>query len=130
MDHYQYPRNKRKIDDPSYQKIHMDSSSCIDDIYVYVLLENDTIKDIAFDGVACTIATSSTSIMTELVKGKKIDAARVIIQNYFDMIYEKPYDADILEEANVFKFTYKQANRIHCATIGWNGLTEILDKNK
>ena len=39
MDHYENPRNKRTVDDPRYKKIHMDSASCIDDIYVFVLYD-------------------------------------------------------------------------------------------
>ena len=130
MDHYQYPRNKEKVEDENYDKIHMDSESCTDDIMVYLLYENGKIKDIKFDGIACTIATSSTSIMTELLIGKTKEEAEEIITNYFNMITEKPYDEDMLEEANAFKYTYRQANRINCATIGWKGIKTLLDKKE
>ena len=46
------------------------------------------------------------------------------------MIHEEPYDEDLLEEANAFKNTSKQASRIRCATIGWNGVNEIINKVK
>ena len=127
MDHYRYPHNKRTVEDESYSKIHMDSDSCVDDIYVYLKVEGNVVKDVAFDGIACTIATSSTSIMTDLVTGKTIEEAREIIRNYLAMINHEEYDEDLLEEANVFQNTYKQANRIKCATIGWNGLKQMLD---
>ena len=128
MDHYEYPRNKRKVNDDRYITIHMDSASCIDDIYVQVLIENGIIKDICFDGIACTISTASTSIMTELVKNKTINEAKKIIENYENMIFEKDYDENLLEEAVVFKNTHKQASRIKCATIGWNGLKQVLEE--
>ena len=67
MDHYRYPHNKRTVEDESYSKIHMDSDSCVDDIYVYLKVEGNIVKDVAFDGISCTIATSSTSIMTRCV---------------------------------------------------------------
>ena len=105
----------------------MDSPNCIDDIFVFLKLSNKgIIEDIAFDGVACTISTASTSIMTDLVKGKSVKEAYKIIENYENMIFEKPYDKEILQEAIVFQNTYKQANRIKCATIGWNGLKEAI----
>ena len=90
--------------------------------------ENNVIVDCKFDGVACTICTSSTDIMCELVKGKTINEAKKIIDEYFKMIYEKPFDEEILEEAVVFKNTYKQAARIKCATLGWNGLNTLLEE--
>jgi nitrogen fixation NifU-like protein len=131
MDHYQYPRNKKLKNQENYTDIHMHSDSCIDDFHIQALIENGVIKDVCFDGVGCTISTSSTSIMTELLIGKTIEEAKEIVNNYFNMIHEQPYDEDKLEEANAFKNTSKQANRIKCATIGWNAIKEIIaDKEK
>ncbi len=131
MDHYQYPRNKKEINDESYDSVHMDSESCVDDFQIYLKMDGDIVKDVAFSGVGCTISTSSISIMTELVIGKTKAEALNIIDNYFKMInHEEDYDKEILEEANVFQNTYKQANRIKCATIGWIGLKEMLEKEE
>ena len=127
MDHYEFPRNKRKAEDPAYQSIHQESESCIDDIYVYAKIQDHKIEDICFDGVACAIATSSTSIMSELLKGKTIPEARKIIANYQAMIFEEPYDEDLLQEAIAFQNVHKQANRIKCATIGWNGIAKLIE---
>ncbi len=130
MDHYEHPRNKRDPKDERYRKIRMDSVSCIDDIFVFMLYENGRVKDCCFDGVACTISTASTSIMTELVIGKTIEEAQYIIDQYLHMIHEEPYDATVLDEAIVFMNTAKQAARIKCATIGWNGLESLLEEEK
>jgi nitrogen fixation protein NifU and related proteins len=128
MDHYQYPRNKRIMNSENYQKIHVGSDGCIDSIDLFTLVENGVIKDIAFEGVACAISTASTSIMSELLKNKKVEDANHIIQHYLNMISEKPYDEALMEEAIVFKNTYKQANRIKCATVSWLGLQEMINK--
>ena len=128
LDHYQYPRHKGLTNDFRYGRVRMNSDSCVDDINVEMLVENGVIKDIKFDGIACTISTASTSIMSELLKNKSVDEATNIINNYMNMIDEKEYDEDLLEEAGAFKNTYKQANRIKCATIGWRGVQELLEK--
>ncbi len=130
MDHYEYPRNHSLIDDPKYKKIHMASESCIDDIHVQADIEDGIVKDVRFDGVACTISTASTSIMTQLVKGKSIEEARVILDNYFRMIDGQDYDEELLDEAVCMKNVGKQANRIKCATIGWNGLKQLLEEGE
>ena len=130
MDHYEYPRNKKLKKDPSYTSVNLDSESCIDNIDLEVKIEDGIIKDICFDGVACTISTASTSIMSELLKDKSVDEAKVIIENYINMLHGREYDEDLLEEANAFVNTSKQANRIKCATLSWNGLKDILDKIK
>ena len=130
MDHYENPRNKGLVDDPRYLKVNMNSESCIDDIDIQILVENNIIKDFRFDGVGCTIATSSTSILSELVIDQSIEHAYEIIKNYNDMIKELSYDEELLQEAVVFKDVSKQANRIKCATIGFNGLLELLETLK
>ena len=105
---------------------------CIRDsnIDIQAKIENGVIEDIRFDGEACAICTSSTSIMTELLIGKTIDEARVIIEHYMNMIFEKDYDPEILEEAIAFYNTHKQANRIKCATLGWKGITQLIDESE
>ena len=130
MDHYKNPRNHGIIDDDAYMKTNMNSSTCIDKIDIEAKFNGDMIEDVRFDGEACAISTASTSIMTELVKGKSKEEARKIIENYKDMIYEKDYDPSLIQEAYVFKNTYKQANRIKCATIGWNGLERLIDESE
>ncbi len=126
MDHYEHPRNRGLVHDDSYKQINMNSSTCIDNLDIQVKVGDDKIEDIRYDGEACAICTASTSIMTELLIGKTKEEAQEIIDNYMNMIYEKDYDPDILEEAIAFKNTHKQANRIKCATLGWNGVISIL----
>lgn len=130
MDHYEYPRNKKLKKDSRYTSVNLDSESCIDNIDLEVLVENDTIKDICFDGVACTISTASTSIMSELLKDKSVEEANEIIDNYLNMLYGREFDEELLGEAVAFINTSKQANRIKCATLSWNGIKEIINKDK
>ncbi len=130
MDHYEHPRNRGLIEDDSYQKINMNSDTCIDNLDIQVKFSGDKIEDVRYDGEACAICTSSTSIMSELVIGKTKEEAMNIIENYMNMIYEKDYDEDLLEEAIAFKNTHKQANRIKCATLGWNGLVKLIEESE
>ena len=108
MDHYDYPRNKELTKDNGYMSRHMARDSCIDDITVQTKISDGKIDDIRFDGVACTISTASTSIMSELLKGKTTEEAKEIMDNYFKMIDQKEYDEDVLDEAIAFQNVGKQ----------------------
>lgn len=130
MDHYKYPHNHSLTEDMKYRKVHMSSDSCIDDITVQSDIENGVIKDIRFDGVACTISTASTSIMSDLLKGKTIEEAKAIVDQYMNMIDGKEYDPSVLEEAVAMKNVYKQANRIKCATIGWKAIRQMIEESE
>lgn len=127
MDHYSHPLNKYVPNDLNvYESIRMDSDSCIDDITIYLKIENDKIVEACFDGVACAISTASTDILCELIKGKTITETRYIIEQYKNMIFEKEFDAECLDELIAFINTHKQAARIKCATIGFNGVDELV----
>lgn len=130
MDHYKYPHNHALVEDAEYNSVHMASDSCIDDITVQSKIQDGKIEDIRFDGVACTISTASTSMMTDLLKGKSLTEAKAIIDQYFNMIDNKEYDPDVLEEAVAMKNVYKQANRIKCATIGWKAIHQMIEESE
>lgn len=130
MDHYQYPHNHKLTRSDLYRSVHMASESCIDDITVESRIENGVIEDIQFEGEACTISTSSTSIMTDLLIGKTVEEAKEIIRNYFDMVDGKEYDPELLQEALVMRNVHKQANRIKCATIGWNAMKQMIEESE
>ena len=126
LDHYSHPLNKHDAPRAEYEKVHMHSDNCIDDLDIFLLVENGKITDACFDGVACTISTSSTDIMCDLLRDKDIEEGKKIIEAFHHMIHEEEFDESLLEEAIVFINTSKQAARIRCATIGWNAADEIL----
>ena len=127
LDHYQNPYHRlRHDDDLEYEKINSRNVSCIDNIDLYVKMNGDVIEDISFDGEACVISISTTSIMSEMLSGKSIDEAIDIIKNYDNMIEEKEYDGDKLGEAIVYEDIGKQPSRKKCATLTWNGLYKKL----
>ena len=130
MDHYANPINKHQPIDDSFTKVHMHSDNCIDDLDIFLHVEDNNIVDACFDGIACTISTASTDIMCDLLKGKNSEEAKYIIEQFHHMIHEEPFDDSILEEALVFINTSKQAARVRCATIGWMAADEILKGNK
>lgn len=126
MDHYEYPRNHTLTQDETYASKHMASASCIDDIEVQAKIVDNKIEDIRFDGTACTIATSSTSVMSELLRDKTVEEAKAIMDQFFGMIDGKDFDEDVLQEATAFCNVGRQANRIKCATIGWRAMAHIM----
>ena len=126
LDNYQVPRNMGIPDDDGYIKINSNNVSCIDNIDIYVKLDGDIISDIKYQGEACVIAISSTSILSNLLIGKKINEAKEILNNYMNMIEEREYDKELLGEANVYDDVYKQPSRKTCATLFARGISKIV----
>ena len=127
LDNYQNPINRIRHDnDNSYCKFNTRNVSCIDNLDLYIKMKDDVIEDISFEGEACVISISSTSIIINMLIGKTIDEAIDIIQNYNDMIEEKDYDSDKLGDAVVFEDISKQPSRKKCATLSANGIYKKL----
>ena len=128
MEHYQNPRNKRRAEDSSYEKINTNNESCIDNLDIFVKIQDHKIQDITFDGEACAISTSSCSIMLTNLIGKTISEAKEYIKNFENMIDELPYNEEILKEGLAYNEIYKQNNRKNCALLPYKGIKKILDK--
>lgn len=128
LEHYQNPKNKGLINDSTYLTSNTNNESCIDEINLMAKIVNNKISDIRFDGEACAICTSSTSIMIDTLINKTIEEANEIYNNFENMINEREFNKDILEQAIVYEDIYKQPNRKKCALLPWWGIKKIIDK--
>ncbi|MDO5002855.1 MAG: SUF system NifU family Fe-S cluster assembly protein [bacterium] len=126
LDNYQNPVNRGLVDDNSYIKKNTNNDSCIDNIDMMMKIEDDVVKDIVFDGEACAICTSATSIIIKSLIGKKVSDAINIITNYQNMINEEEYDKDVLGELLVYDEIYLQPNRKTCALLPSRAVINII----
>ena len=74
VDHYTNPRNVGKIEDPSGVG-QVGNPVCGDIMKMYIKVENNIITDVKFKTFGCGAAIASSSISTELIKGKTIEEA-------------------------------------------------------
>ena len=126
LDNYQNPYNKKEMKDDSYIKINTNNESCIDNLDIYFKVEGGFIKDVGFNGEACAISTSATSIMLRNLVGKSVEAAKEIIINYQNMINEKEYDKDLLKDLIVYDEIYLQPNRKNCALLPAKAVDKLI----
>ena len=125
MENYMHPVNRRRSDD-SYRKTNTANSSCIDNIDIYVKFKNELIEDITFEGEACAISISATSIMINNLIGKTKDEALKYIKEFYNMTDGKEYDVELLQEGIVYEDIYKQGNRKTCATLPFRGIEKAI----
>lgn len=130
MDHYENPRHQELKENGAVKSYHMKSDTCIDDLTFHMIFEDDRLIDIAFEGHACTIATSSASIMTELTIGKTRQEIETLLAEFNKMLELEPYDEELLEQANAFKNVGRQANRKLCANLSWRAIEKALKEVK
>ena len=128
LENFENPFNKDGNDTLDYEKVNSNNESCIDNIDIYVDIKDSIIKDIKFNGEACAISTASTSIMLKNIIGKSVSDAIKYIENFMNMVEEKDYNEELLNEGIAFTEIYKQANRKTCVTLPYVGIMKILKK--
>ena len=77
MDHFMHPRNVGEIKDPSGVG-EVGNAKCGDIMKMYLEIENDVIKDVKFETFGCGSAIASSSMATEMIKGKTVEEALAI----------------------------------------------------
>lgn len=126
MENYMHPLNRRRTDNKDYNVVNTANSSCIDNLDIYVRFKNDVIDDIVFDGEACAISISATSIMINNLVGKTKEEALLYIKEFYNMTDGLPHNEELLNEGIVYQDIYKQGNRKTCATLPFRGIEKAI----
>ena len=136
LEHGKSPRNFGKCSGFNHQaKGH--NPLCGDQVHVYLKLNKEKkVEELSFEGSGCAISIASTSIMTELVKGKSFDAAKNIIDAFLDMVKNgteiKINDLSENQKTKIMSLSgVKQyPMRVKCATLSWHTLVSAFDGQK
>ena len=136
LEHGKSPRNFGKCEKHTHEaKGH--NPLCGDQVQIYLKLNNKKkVENLTFEGSGCAISIASTSIMTELVKGKSVEVAKKIILSFLDMIKNtseiKSNDLDEDQKTKIMSLSgVKQyPMRVKCATLAWHTLTSAIEGNK
>lgn len=128
MDNYQNPCNRGLVGSCDYIKENTRSDSCIDNIDVEMKIEDGVVVDAHFDGEACAICTSATSMIVKNLIGKSVEEAKELVRNYQNMVNEEEYNPEVLNELNALDDIYLQPARKNCALLSSKSAKKILDK--
>ena len=136
LEHGKSPRNFGKCEKYTHQaKGH--NPLCGDQVQVYVKLNHKkTVEDLTFEGSGCAISIASSSIMTELIKGKSFEAVKSIINDFLNMIKNatemKSSDLTDDQKTKIMSLSgVKQyPMRVKCATLAWQTLTSAMEGKK
>lgn len=121
LDHYKNPQHKTLKTDFDAQ-VHHINPSCGDEITLNLKLSGNTVQDISWDGVGCSISQASVSILTDLLIGKKLEDAEKISSSFMQLMQSKGReigDEDLLEDAVALAGVSQYPARIKCALLGW-----------
>ena len=136
LEHGKSPRNLGKCEGYNHDAKGY-NPLCGDKVHVYLKLDSEKkVEGLTFEGDGCAISLASTSIMTELVKGKSFDEVKEIMNAFLDMITNtSKIQSNHLDEDQKTKLMslsgVKQfPMRVKCATLAWHTLNSAIEGKK
>lgn len=128
LDHNKNPRNFREIAGAD-KKADGHNPLCGDQLTVFLDLENDRVKDVAFIGSGCAISKASASIMTQVVKGKSKQEAEILFDEFHRMVLgelDEEAEENSLGKLKIFAGVREFPARVKCASLSWHTLNAAL----
>jgi nitrogen fixation NifU-like protein len=124
LDHSKRPRNFRALPEASHQA-ECFNPLCGDKATIYLRLEGDVVKEVAFKGSGCSISTASASMMTEALAGKSRAEAEALFQRFHELLTSDPSKAadnaaPELGKLAVFSGVCEFPVRVKCASLPWH----------
>ncbi|WP_077624931.1 Fe-S cluster assembly sulfur transfer protein SufU [Sediminibacillus massiliensis] len=131
MDHYKNPRNRGSLSNESLT-IDMNNPTCGDRIQVHLQVEDGVVEDAKFEGEGCSISLSSASMMTQAIKGKKVDEALKMSKIFSDMMLGEEIDNEDIDLGDIeaLQGVSKFPARIKCATLAWKAMEQGVGKEE
>lgn len=130
MDHYKNPRNKGSIEDGALT-IDMNNPTCGDRIHLTLQVTDGVVQNAKFDGEGCSISMASASMMTQAVKGKKVEEALQLSTVFSEMMLGQEYDDSLdLGDIEALNGVSKFPARIKCATLAWKAMEKGIAEEK
>jgi nitrogen fixation NifU-like protein len=129
MDHYKIPRNRGQFDSDDVISIELNNPTCGDNITLQLQIADDVVQNAKFIGDGCSISLSSASMMTDAVKGKSLDEALRIAEDFSGLMKGQPVEFEY-EDIEALSGVNKFPARIKCATLAWNALRKGIEQSK
>lgn len=134
LDHYRNPRRKGSLDG---DHIHAEGQnpSCGDEFSLDLRIDDDTVSDVAIQGIGCSISQASGSMMAEALMGKTLDEVNEMTDNFKRMMGivegDNPVDTDrpgaVLGDLEALQGVRKFPVRVKCADLPWTTLESALE---
>jgi nitrogen fixation NifU-like protein len=129
LDHNRAPQNFRRMEDAN-RRVEGMNPLCGDRLTVWLRMEDDVIKDVAFQGSGCAISKASASMMTSAVRGKTREEAEALFERFHRLVtgVMEPAEAESLGKLAAFSGLSEFPIRVKCASLSWHALKAALDQ--
>ena len=126
LDHYKRPRNRGRPEAADRSAVG-DNPLCGDKVAVFARVKDGVVADVGFEGSGCAISTASASLMTESVKGRRVEEVAKLFDRFHDVVTGACEPGSDLGKLAVFVGVREFPMRVKCATLAWHTLRAALE---
>jgi nitrogen fixation NifU-like protein len=129
LDHNKNPRNFKRLEDAN-RTVEGYNPLCGDHYTLFLKVEGDIIRDIAFQGSGCAISKASASVMTSIVKGKTKEEAEKLFETFHKLVTGElagNVSLDELGKLAAFAGVSEFPARVKCASLPWHTMRSALE---
>lgn len=125
FDHNRSPRNFHEM--PRADRVADGHNPlCGDQLTVFLRIENGVVADASFVGHGCAISTASASLMTETVKGRRVEEVEALFRDFHALLTDAPPADRDFGKLEVLAGVREFPARVKCATLAWHTLHNAL----
>lgn len=128
LDHYKEKHHSGLREPFTAEVLHV-NPSCGDELTLRANVDGDTITDISYCGVGCSISQASTSVMSDLVIGKSVDEALALEREFVEIMHSQGNatpDEERFDDAIAFVGVSKFPARVKCALLAWAAMKDAV----
>lgn len=128
LDHNRKPRNYGRLDQPTHSSEGL-NPLCGDHIWLHLQVKDGAIEAVAFEGQSCAICKASASMMTSMVKNKRVEDAEALVGEFRGMVtgtLDTATQPHHLGRLSVFAGVKDLPSRVKCAVLPWHTLHAAL----
>jgi nitrogen fixation NifU-like protein len=126
LDHYR-AKHHSGLRDPYEAEVHHVNPTCGDEVTLRLHLDGDTVADVSYEGLGCSISQASTSVMSDLVIGRSVSEGLDLHEEFRTLMQGRGQvepDEERLEDGIAFAGVAKFPARVKCALLGWSAFKD------
>lgn len=127
LDNYKSKKNRKRLEDATHSREGF-NPSCGDDIELFLKIDGDTVTEVSYDGVGCSICVASANMLCNAIKGQSVAQAADVLGRMRGMLVDgsEPDFPDEAADLEALQGVKQFPVRIKCAMLAWNTLEQML----
>lgn len=127
LEHYKRPRNHGPVDPHSHAEEGV-NPLCGDELTLYLDVQDGVVQEVGFVGEGCAISQAAASMMTEAIRGRRVEQALELAQAFRRMLQGGEVDPALGDLRSLQGISRLHA-RVKCATLPWVTLERALARH-